>query len=338
MRIIPALFSACLLLTNTIFADQADNFAINAGLSGAWFNPSSPGQGVFLEVLPQSRLVTLTWLTWDVVPASPPASAIIGDGDHRWVTALGPYDGSHADLTVYLTTDGRFDDPAPVTNQPVGQIVLDFSDCAVATMDYSLDADGPAGNFPLHRIAGDNVEDCAKLAADEKINGELQTALDQWASLIRHHSVSAAVVFANGRLWTGNAGVTQANDPLQSDDLVLIASITKTMTSALILRGVDQQRLSLSDTIGQWLPPITNVPASITIRQLLNHTSGLANYRRKCAPWYRRPVISPENPVRGWVSGDIISSVVTSSDTVVAPGLAAACSYTTRPARLPSQF
>lgn len=81
----------------------------------------------------------------------------------------------------------------------------------------------------------------------------------------------------NGSEWSGVAGVAGATN-LKPGDLIRIASITKTMTAALALQLVHEERLSLDDTIGTWLRGVANIPGRITLRQLMNHTSGLANY------------------------------------------------------------
>ncbi len=62
-------------------------------------------------------------------------------------------------------------------------------------------------------------------------------------------------------------------------DRVRIASITKTFAATVILQLADEKRLSLSDTLNQYDLGVT-VPNSdrITIRNLLNMTSGLFNY------------------------------------------------------------
>jgi CubicO group peptidase (beta-lactamase class C family) len=61
-----------------------------------------------------------------------------------------------------------------------------------------------------------------------------------------------------------------------------IASITKQFTAAAILRLVDQNKLSLSDTLLKAMPEIVkDAPEEwkkITVRQLLDHTSGMASY------------------------------------------------------------
>jgi D-alanyl-D-alanine carboxypeptidase len=54
--------------------------------------------------------------------------------------------------------------------------------------------------------------------------------------------------------------------------------ITKTFVSTVALQLVGEGRLSLDDTVEQWQPGLIPGGAQITVRQLLNHTSGLFNY------------------------------------------------------------
>ena len=57
-----------------------------------------------------------------------------------------------------------------------------------------------------------------------------------------------------------------------------IGSISKTFTAAAIYLLVDDDRLSLDDTLGQHFGNIPEDKQSITINQVLNHTAGLAQY------------------------------------------------------------
>ena len=56
-----------------------------------------------------------------------------------------------------------------------------------------------------------------------------------------------------------------------------VGSITKTFTAALTLILVSQHKLTLNTTIGKWLPQFPRWK-NITVRQLLNHTSGVYKY------------------------------------------------------------
>lgn len=83
-----------------------------------------------------------------------------------------------------------------------------------------------------------------------------------------------------------------------------IASITKTFTSTLILQLYEAGRLDLDKTIGTYLPGYKGeAKEKVTVRQLLNHTSGLENFDQvKSAedaiknglPTYQRPYTSEE--------------------------------------------
>jgi D-alanyl-D-alanine carboxypeptidase len=107
---------------------------------------------------------------------------------------------------------------------------------------------------------------------------QFRTALDTWAAGAGHYGVSASVILSDGTQWSGVAGLSGAGQPLRLEHLIAIASITKTMTGAMILQLADESRLSLDDPISRWLPPREHINPAITIRQLLNHTNGLANY------------------------------------------------------------
>jgi D-alanyl-D-alanine carboxypeptidase len=64
--------------------------------------------------------------------------------------------------------------------------------------------------------------------------------------------------------------------PLSPDMQFKIASQTKTFTANLILQLVGEGKVALADHISKWVPGVPNGD-QITIRQLLNHTSGLAD-------------------------------------------------------------
>ncbi len=63
-----------------------------------------------------------------------------------------------------------------------------------------------------------------------------------------------------------------------------IASVTKTFTATVVLQLAGENRLNLDDSIEKWLPGIIQGNGyddnQITIRQILNHTSGIAEYSR----------------------------------------------------------
>jgi D-alanyl-D-alanine carboxypeptidase len=81
-------------------------------------------------------------------------------------------------------------------------------------------------------------------------------------------------------LRAGRADVTRPGAPRLGDHM-RIASIAKAFSGAVALHLVAQRRLGLDDTIGRQLPGM--MPAewsAVTVRQMLNHTSGLPDYTR----------------------------------------------------------
>lgn len=73
------------------------------------------------------------------------------------------------------------------------------------------------------------------------------------------------------------AAFTKADGTLSAADEFRMGSNTKTMVSVLILQLVAEHRLALSDPVSKWLPGLIPDGHAITIKMLLNHTSGLFN-------------------------------------------------------------
>ena len=103
----------------------------------------------------------------------------------------------------------------------------------------------------------------------------MQIVLDKGIEKNEVNGVSAAVIFPDGRIWTGVSGISHGSVPVKPDMLFAIGSVTKNFIAALTLTLVEDNVLSLNDPLSKWLPEYPNVNDHITIRQLLNHTSGL---------------------------------------------------------------
>jgi D-alanyl-D-alanine carboxypeptidase len=106
----------------------------------------------------------------------------------------------------------------------------------------------------------------------------LQPVLD---GLVRGHvapGVSAYVVGPHGT-WTGAAGRANVTtgEPMRPGTRVRLESVSKLWTATLILRLVQEGRLRLDDTVARWLPGLLPYGDRITVRQLLDHTSGMVD-------------------------------------------------------------
>jgi D-alanyl-D-alanine carboxypeptidase len=69
-----------------------------------------------------------------------------------------------------------------------------------------------------------------------------------------------------------------SGSPMRQEMHFRIASTTKTFTATLVLMLAQEKRLGLNDTVFQWLGEIAPASRKITIRNLLNMTSGLYDY------------------------------------------------------------
>ncbi|MER5930931.1 serine hydrolase domain-containing protein [Streptomyces sp. NPDC002054] len=84
--------------------------------------------------------------------------------------------------------------------------------------------------------------------------------------------------------WFGSAGVSDTGTGQQRrpSEQFRIGSTTKAFTATVVLQLAAEGRLSLDDTVEHWLPGLVTGNGydgrAITVRQLLNHTSGIFNY------------------------------------------------------------
>ncbi len=115
----------------------------------------------------------------------------------------------------------------------------------------------------------------------------LQHTLDSLRAAYNPIGLSAALALPDGSLWEGATGInsTAPGDSLHPGLLLGIGSVSKNLLAATVLRLAEDGLLSLEDSLGRWVPSSPNVNGSISLRRLLNHTSGIANYTDNPAFW-----------------------------------------------------
>ncbi|MDR7278438.1 serine hydrolase domain-containing protein [Catenuloplanes atrovinosus] len=114
-------------------------------------------------------------------------------------------------------------------------------------------------------------------APGNALKGEIQPLLD--AITASGVPGSYAQVRRDGKTFTGASGVAfvESGAPARADSRHRIGSVTKTFVATTVLQLVGERRLSLDTSVDQLLPRFGLDPA-ITVRMLLNHTSGIGNY------------------------------------------------------------
>jgi probable HAF family extracellular repeat protein len=146
-------------------SDLVSGFEINAGLNDAWVTADAPFQGMFITVFPDLNLMFVAWFTFDSEQPSNDITAVFGAPDQRWITALGFYDGNHAELKAELTTGGVFNasDPLPTQDTEYGTIDIEFADCKLASVEFDFPSAGEEGSFNIQRVVDSNVALCETL-------------------------------------------------------------------------------------------------------------------------------------------------------------------------------
>ncbi|EUA11230.1 beta-lactamase family protein [Mycobacterium kansasii 732] len=109
---------------------------------------------------------------------------------------------------------------------------------------------------------------------------ELDTTIDAGMKAYGIAGVAVAV-WAGGQQYVKGYGVTNIDHPvpIDGDTVFRIGSTTKTFTGTTIMRLVAEDKVDLDAPVRRYLPEFAVadpvVSATVTVRQLLNHTSGL---------------------------------------------------------------
>ena len=108
---------------------------------------------------------------------------------------------------------------------------------------------------------------------------KLQNTFDSINNLsINAKGFSASVYYPGQGIWRGVWGISDSLHPITNDMEFSVGSNTKLFTASIIMKLVEDSILKLTDHLGKWVPTVyNNIDSSISITQMLNHTSGLAD-------------------------------------------------------------
>ncbi|KPK84928.1 MAG: hypothetical protein AMS27_08705 [Bacteroides sp. SM23_62_1] len=143
---------------------------------------------------------------------------------------------------------------------------------------------------------------------------KLQKVLDYNLKAFNGKGVSAAIVFQNRDLWSGTSGISFGTSSITKAMIFNIGSVTKTFIAALCLQLADEGVFCLEDSLHDWLPVYPNIDYSITIKQLLNNTSGICNISDNPELW--SAVFN--DPGKLWTLEELLSSFL--NEPYAAPG------------------
>lgn len=151
------------------------------------------------------------------------------------------------------------------------------------------------------------MEDATPVAPSRGDHDAAQRVLDR---AVREGGVPGilAQVRDRGGNWFGTAGAadTRTRRSRGHEDRFRVGSITKTFTATVLLQLVAEGRLTLRDTVEQWLPGVVtgngHDGTTITVRQLLDHTSGIFSHTHDQAALSTQESYTPAELVRIAVS------------------------------------
>jgi D-alanyl-D-alanine carboxypeptidase len=117
-----------------------------------------------------------------------------------------------------------------------------------------------------------------------------------------------AVIRGPGGLERYSAGSAnlRSGRPISPRDHGRVGSVTKSFTATLVLQLAAEGKLGLEDSVQMWLPGVVPNGDRITVRQLLNHSSGIADYCSVplditlCEP-------SPAQMARRWTPEELVA-------------------------------
>ena len=138
----------------------------------------------------------------------------------------------------------------------------------------------------------------------------LQARLDEWHKAGKFPGATLGVVLPDGESFGLAVGYSdrEARTPMKANDRMLAGSVGKTFAAATALQLVKEGKIGLDDKVEKylgaepWFPRLPNAK-DITVRQLMNHTSGLVRYEFK--PQFTKDLTA--NPEKVWKPVELVA-------------------------------
>jgi D-alanyl-D-alanine carboxypeptidase len=193
----------------------------------------------------------------------------------------------------------------PVSARPTATAVVQASPSATPGATPTLSGTPPLAIAP---VPTSQFATPAPAAAglDAAAEAALQKTLDSIRTSGGYPGVSAAIVYPDGSTWSGQSGmaIVSSKDAVTADTLFSVGSISKTFVAALAGRLAARGTISLDDPLSKYVPTFPNA-ANISLRQLLNHTSGIKDLFQNLSP------AITARPSRVWTADQVLAGVGT---------------------------
>ena len=115
---------------------RSDAFVLNGRLSGIWWIPDAPDQGIYLGFHERANLETgVVFFSWNTFGP---------DGENLWFSGTGDYlmGDDSVDIDMVWVTDGEFMGSTPATRNPAGTVTVTANSCNDLTFEYDVDYPG----------------------------------------------------------------------------------------------------------------------------------------------------------------------------------------------------
>jgi D-alanyl-D-alanine carboxypeptidase len=157
-------------------------------------------------------------------------------------------------------------------------------------------------NLVISKNLNKNINQINEVVFREQLNNIVHTAKTKYNFTAMELSVSPVNTNqAPLNIYYGNTSKSSGQQ-INVESIFQVGSVTKTFTAAAILNLIDEHKIKLTDTVGELLPQYKSW-GSITIGQLINHTSGIYNYTDSFLWWTRLYLFSFLN----WNSAEILA-------------------------------
>jgi D-alanyl-D-alanine carboxypeptidase len=137
------------------------------------------------------------------------------------------------------------------------------------------------------------------------IQNAIDTTLEDKNNFI-NSAIQISVICKGEKLprdFVGGTTTLGGGAPVQINTLFQVGSMTKSFIATLMLQLEAEGKLNINDPLSKWLPQLPSKLQGMTIKQLLNHTSGIADYQEN--PKFLTVIL--HNPQKHWTTADLLA-------------------------------